>query len=477
MSSQLPHHSVPTGSVETFPTFGDDEVDPTPGLVLVYSRLHRQLPAAVAFGSALTTIGREAGNDLSIPETAVSRHHAVVERREDGCWLIDKGSTNGTIVNGVRTHAARLEPQDLVRIGDTVFRFAERGVLSYSAYRLDGSVIAAMRPVRHAVRSQLVGGWQIDRILELVEKVARTGLACVIHGESGTGKELLARTLHDASERRGPFQAINCAALPANLIESELFGYRRGAFTGAPQDKQGLVRAAHLGTLFLDEIGDMPLEAQAKLLRVLQEREVLPLGATQPERVDVRVVCATHRDLEQEVAAGRFRGDLLARLRELSVRIPPLRERREDLHPLVLHFLKRAGRPDATVTLPFMLGLAQYTWPYNVRELESAVKLAVALSDGHDLDVRHLPETVQSSLRQAQARALPAAAPSPPPPQLDRSRAPSARGGAPSEAELRQVLARHRGNIAAVGRELGKERMQVHRWLKRYAIDINDYRA
>ncbi|AKF06501.1 sigma 54-interacting transcriptional regulator [Sandaracinus amylolyticus] len=484
MAKNVPHQSVPTGSVETFPTFGDDATDPTPGLVLVYSRLHRQLPSAVAFVDPLTTIGREADNDLSIPEPAVSRYHAVVERREDGCWLIDKGSTNGTIVNGARTHGARLASQDLVRVGDAVFRFADRGVLSYSAYRLDGSVIAAMRPVRHAIRSQLVGGCQIDLLLERVEKVAKTGLACVIHGESGTGKELLARTIHDASERRGPFQAINCAALPANLIESELFGYRKGAFTGATQDKHGLVRAAHLGTLFLDEIGDMPLEAQAKLLRVLQEREVLPIGATQPERVDVRVVCATHRTLEAEVAAGRFRGDLLARLREFSVRIPPLRERREDLHPLVLHFLKRAGRPEATVTLPFMLGLAQYAWPYNVRELESAVKLAVALSDGHDIDVRHLPETVQHALRQPPAASRPVAQPSlsSPTTQPDRARfaaaaAPSSRLGTPTEAELREILARHRGNIAAVGRELGKERMQVHRWLKRYAIDINDYRG
>ena len=464
-----------TASLEAIPRL-DATSDPTPGLVLVYSRLHRQLPSAVPFSAATTSIGREPDNALPVPEAAVSRYHARVERRGEHFWLVDNGSTNGTLVNGARIREHRLAEHDVVRIGDTLFRFAAAGVVGYGAYRIDGTILEAARPVRPAIRSHLVGGYQIDLIHERVEKVARTLLACVISGESGTGKELLARTIHEASERKGPFQAINCAALPANLIESELFGYRKGAFTGATHDKLGLVRSANLGTLFLDEIGDMPLEAQSKLLRVLQEREVLPIGATQPDRVDVRVVCATHRDLEAEVAAGRFRGDLLARLREFSVRLPPLRERLEDLHPLVLHFLRRAGRPDALVTLPYMLGLSHHTWPYNVREHESAVKLSIALADGAELDVRHLPDTVQQALRDhGSPRALAAPPASQPEVRLPEGRS-TARGGTPTEPQLRAMLARHHGNIAAVGRELGKERMQVHRWLKRYAIDINDYR-
>src|SRR5690606_29163513 len=250
---------------------------------------------------------------------------------------------------------------------------------------------------------------------------------------------------------------INCAALPANLIESELFGYRRGAFTGASHDKPGLVRAAHTGTLFLDEIGDMPLEAQAKLLRVLQERQVLPLGSTSPEPVDVRVVCATHRNLEALGLRGTFRGDLLARLREFTAHLPPLRERREDLYALVRHFLAKSGRPDASVSLPYMVGLAHYDWPYNVRELESAVKLSVALSEGQpELDLHHLPEPVRQCL---QGHGEKRANAGPPPPMAEAP----ARGSAPSEAALRELLSRHRGNIAAVGRELGKERMQIHR--------------
>ncbi|HEY8431110.1 MAG TPA: sigma-54-dependent Fis family transcriptional regulator, partial [Sandaracinaceae bacterium] len=349
------HDGWTTASIEAIPAM-EATKDPTPGFVLVYSRLHRQLPSAVPFAAEVTTFGREADNVLCIPEAAVSRYHGRVERRPDGCWVIDNGSTNGVLVNGVRVSAHRLRDHDVVRVGDTLFRFASRAIYGYGPYRVDGSVIEAARQIRHGLGSGLlIGGFQIDQLLERVEKVARTQLSVVVTGESGTGKELVARTVHQASGRRGPFQAINCAALPANLIESELFGYRRGAFTGASTDKPGLVKAAHMGTLFLDEIGDMPLEAQAKLLRVLQERQVLPLGSTSPEPVDVRVVCATHRNLEELVLRGSFRGDLLARLREFTAHLPPLRERREDLYPLVRHFLAKSGRPDARVSLPYMV--------------------------------------------------------------------------------------------------------------------------
>ena len=478
MRSSTTQQPGTTASLEAFPRL-DGTLDATAGLVLVYSRLHARLPAATPLLGEGITVGREPENGLSIPEAAVSRVHARIAPAEGGWSLHDAGSTNGTFVDGVRVTEHRLREHDLVRIGDSLFRYASRGAMGYAAHRIDGTVIAPARVTKHQLRSALVGGHQIDLLLDRIDKVARTPLACVVQGESGTVKELLARTIHEASERKGALQAINCAALPANLIESELFGYKRGAFTGATQDKPGLVKAAHLGTLFLDEIGDMPLEAQAKLLRVLQERELLPIGATAAEKVDVRVVCATHRDLEALVAEGKFRGDLLARLREFAVRIPPLRERREDLYPLTLHFLRRLGRPDAIVTLPFVLGLAHYDWPYNVRELESCIKLAVALSDGAELDAKHLPDTVQRALRAVQDRAgAPPRSPASAPPAA-RSAPPIValpRGAAPSEEELRALLARHRGNIAAVGRELGKERMQIHRWLKRYGIHIDEFR-
>jgi DNA-binding NtrC family response regulator len=316
----------------------------------------------------------------------------------------------------------------------------------------------------------------MDALIERIEKVAQTELAVVVTGESGTGKELVARQLHTSSGRTGPLQAINCAALPPNLIESELFGYRKGAFTGAAADKRGLVRAAHQGTLFLDEIGDMPLEAQAKLLRVLQEKEVLPLGATTAEPVDVRVVCATHRNLDVEVAAGRFRGDLLARLRESSLELPPLRHRREDLYPLVRHFLAKAGASPMRVAFAYVLALAHYSWPYNVRELESAVRLSLALAKGSDeLDLGHLPEGVQRALEgHGKGPAVTRRLGGTTEPPVDVTHAAS---GPPSEEQLRHLLAQHEGNIAAVGRALGKERMQIHRWLKRYEIDVERYRS
>ncbi|MFN7696437.1 MAG: sigma 54-interacting transcriptional regulator [Deltaproteobacteria bacterium] len=460
-----------TASLEAMPRV--DGIEGAAGLVLVYSRSHRELPSVLCLTQSVHRIGREVdgAGDLRVPEGAVSRLHALLELRPDGVWVVDAGSTNGTLVNGVRVPAARLQEHDVVRIGDTVFRFAAHGAQDFAAYRIDGTVEASQRKHRPAVRTDLVGGHQIDALLARVEKVARTQLACVVTGESGTGKELLARTIHDTSERRGAYQAVNCAALPANLLESELFGYRRGAFTGATQDKPGLVRAAHGGTLFLDEVGDMPLEAQAKLLRVLQEREVLPLGSTTPERVDVRVVCATHRDLEAEVAAGRFRGDLLARLREFQVRLPPLRERREDMLRLTRAFLRRAERADANVSLSFMLALSHYAWPYNVRELESAVRLAVALSDGTEMKAEHLPESVRSAVRDHGRSPTPPGAPAaePRPPVV-------AHAPAPSDGELRAICARHQGNVTAIARELGNERMQVHRWLKRYGIDVEQFR-
>jgi len=461
--------------------------DPTPGLVLVYSRVFRHLPQAIPLTRSVTTIGREADNDLCIPEAAVSRYHARVEMRSEGPVLVDVGSTNGTLVNGRRVREHLLAAHDVVRVGDTLFRYAHEAIYRYGSYRIDGTVAGAARPFSHGIQHpDLIGGQQIDAILNRIDKVARTELSVVVTGESGTGKELVARELHRSRGRKGPFQAINCAALPANLIESELFGYRRGAFTGASADKVGLLTAADGGTVFLDEIGDMPLEAQSKLRRGSQEREVVPIGATSAHPIDVRVVAATHRDLDAAVAEGRFRGDLLARLREFSIDLPPLRHRREDLYFLVLHFLHKAGRVDARVEFPFMLALAHYDFPYNVRELESAVKLALALAEDGVLDLPHLPPVMQRCLEdhgrpldeESGTERRPTRLEPPTPATTHRvpALAPERRGR-PTEGELRSSLERHHGNVAAVGREFGKERMQVHRWMRHHGIDPDDYRG
>jgi sigma-54 dependent transcriptional regulator, acetoin dehydrogenase operon transcriptional activator AcoR len=325
----------------------------------------------------------------------------------------------------------------------------------------------------------LIGGYQMDRIACDLGRIAPTALSVMLLGESGTGKEVVARELHRLSGRGGRFCAINCAAIPAQLIESELFGYKRGAFSGADRDKPGLIRTAHEGTLLLDEIGDMPLEAQAKLLRVLQAKEVFPLGATAPERVDVRIVCATHRDLARMLEGGKFREDLFARLNEYQLRLPPLRERKEDIYLLARHFLARHERPDQKLTFPFMTGLIHYDWPYNVRELEACIKRCVALSDGPVFDDAQLPDAVRDAMSDY-------GVPAPPPAALPGGTLPPAPGrvlgeaqrtSIPTDHELRALLSLHKGNVAAVGRELGKARMQIHRWMKRYGIEVDDYRG
>jgi two-component system, NtrC family, response regulator AtoC len=234
----------------------------------------------------------------------------------------------------------------------------------------------------------------------------------LVRGESGTGKELVARAIHAASPRMdGPFVAVNCAALPASLLESELFGFERGAFTGAHARRKGLVEAADGGSLFLDEIGDMSLEAQARLLRVLQEREILRIGGREPVRVDLRVIAATHRDLEAMAASGQFRADLLYRLAVFPLHLPPLRERPQDIPGLIEHFLAKHGarkalrppRPDAESLRRAMA----YPWPGNVRELENFVERAVILGRFETESLRPPPSP--------KAAPVPASVPAEPP--------------------------------------------------------------
>ncbi len=249
---------------------------------------------------------------------------------------------------------------------------------------------------------QIVGASDaLQELLTLVAKVAGTNAAILIAGESGTGKEQVARAVHFHSGRaKGPFLAINCGALNENLLEAELFGYEKGAFTGATSARAGLLASADGGTIFLDEIGEMPPSLQVKLLRALQEREVLPVGGRSPVAFDARVVAATNRDLEAEVRAGRFREDLFYRLNVIPVRVPPLRERAGDVPLLARHFAARFGREMGVGEVRFapsaLAALAGYAWPGNIRELMNAVERAVALSTGEIL-VEHLPEKIRVS--------------------------------------------------------------------------------
>ncbi len=234
-----------------------------------------------------------------------------------------------------------------------------------------------------------------EPIRELQQMIGRIGPATstvLITGESGTGKELVARALHEAGDNaEGPFVTVNCGAIPEGLLESELFGHKKGAFTGAVQDKAGLFKVADGGTIFLDEVGETPLQTQVKLLRVLQEREIVPVGDTRPIAVDVRVIAATNTSLEERVGTGTFREDLFYRLNVVPIHIPPLRERREDIPLLARHFIMVFGRGEYTFSDSALTALTAYTWPGNVRELENAVENAVIMTDSPVIDTVDLP--------------------------------------------------------------------------------------
>jgi transcriptional regulator with PAS, ATPase and Fis domain len=242
----------------------------------------------------------------------------------------------------------------------------------------------------------------IERVFRIMEKVARTDSSVLITGESGTGKELVARAIHFSSERANHrFLPINCGALPENLLESELFGYKRGAFTGAGQDKVGLLKAADKGTVFFDEIGELPLALQVKLLRALQERECYPLGSNDPVAFDVRVLCATNRNLEAEAKAGRFREELLYRINVIHIELPRLRDRKDDIPLLANHFLRKydisLGRAGMRFSKHAMQVLVNYAWPGNVRELENTIERAAILAETDVIHTHDLPEKLRAT--------------------------------------------------------------------------------
>jgi transcriptional regulator with GAF, ATPase, and Fis domain len=300
----------------------------------------------------------------------------------------------------------------------------------------------------------IVGSSRALRLaLDVARRVAPSDLAVLIEGESGTGKELFARLVHARSRRAAaPFVAINCGALPESLIESELFGHVRGAFTGALRDHPGVFRAAHGGTLLLDEIGELPLRMQTRLLRVLQEREVTPLGSASPIGVDVRVIAATNRDLEAEIEAGRFRGDLYFRLVGVRLRLPPLRERREDVPALAEAALERIasepGMRRMALSRRAIAALVAHDWPGNVRELEQALRRAVAIADGDELGPEHF-----------ELGGVPA-----------RPRAESLRDL--DRALVERALRAAAGNRTVAARALGVSRVTLHRVIAKLAIDV-----
>jgi len=302
-------------------------------------------------------------------------------------------------------------------------------------------------------------------LLADVVKVARAESSALVRGETGSGKELVATALHAESGRaRGPFRALNCAALSPQLLESELFGHARGAFTGATRDYEGHFRLADGGTLFLDEVAELPLDLQAKLLRVLQEKSVLPVGARRAIAVDVRVVAATHRSLRAEVAAGRFRADLMYRLRVIPLFLPPLRERGQDIELLCTHFVaswnQRSARRVSRVAEGALRALRSYAWPGNVRELQNAIEYAFVMGSGSVITEADLPPEVRGD---------------PAPVLSHESAQPKAGGGAssihPEADKLLRAIDQAGGNRERAAQHLGISRTTLWRKLRRYGVE------
>jgi two-component system, NtrC family, response regulator AtoC len=301
----------------------------------------------------------------------------------------------------------------------------------------------------------------IQDVLRMISRLKDTRTPALIAGESGTGKELVARAIHfRGAMAKTPFVAVDCGSLVPTLMESELFGYEKGAFTGAIKTKAGLFQAANGGTIFLDEIGELPLEMQAKLLRVLQEREVRPVGSNVPINVDVRVIAATNRDLEAAYREGTFRKDLYFRLNVVTVHLPALRERRSDIPMLVHHFLNRyAPGTNLQVTPAAMKSLLQYEWPGNVRELENCVARAVTLGDRQIIDVADLPPAIRTESGDSSQRA-----------PVESSSLSTTALAEMERMTILKVFEQANGDKALAGRMLGISRATLYRKLKRYNI-------
>jgi transcriptional regulator with PAS, ATPase and Fis domain len=383
-------------------------------------------------------------------------------KRSGAKWAIDDaGSTNGSYVNGSRVQNALLEAGDFLEVGRAFLMLRSTRARLHAPLPDIDCVELLQAPLGFATLLPHVRASSMQ-----LERVASSGITLLIYGETGTGKEVLARSVHELSGRQGPFVAVNCGALPNTLVEALLFGHVRGAFSGAHADTAGFVRAAQGGTLLLDEVQDLSSLAQAALLRVLQEREVVPVGASRPIPVDVRFIATAPEPFASGARAASIRADLLARLNGLSHCILPLRERREDLGLLIAALLRKAGLSESTTPAPslsleFSVRLLRHDWPLNVRELEQLLARGWALATGGIIDAEpSVLELPNDSPAQVESRAV----------QLS-----------PEDRALRerliQELTRAKGNVAEAARALGKAPMQVRRWMQRLQVDPASFRG
>lgn len=475
--------AVPTEALLSQTAQPDDETmakspRPVPYLRLLYTKSQGIIRSSLGGRRGQPTVWRLDAGELRIgrgappdevclaDDSQVSRLHATVTapaHPEGRPTLRDEGSSNGCFVNGVRHKTAELSDGDLLRVGGSLLLL-----------RIEPSGL----PVADALVDTLIGqSLAIRRLRHEVALWAPAKCTVLLLGDSGTGKEVTARALHTLSGVKGPLVAVNCAAIPETLAESQLFGHVTGAFTGA-KAHPGYFRAAAFGTLLLDEVGELPLQLQAKLLRALEEGVITPVGSVEPQPCPVRVLAATNRNLAAEVQAGKLRGDLYARLSEIVIRLPPLRERREDILLLLGHFLGES--PPLHPLLAEALVL--YPWPWNVRELSKvATELRVRGAKLPQLTVELIAERLTITPPPPTTSPLPPTTPllppgepgplPPKPPMVPTVELPPL-----LKAELVAALQAEGGRIAQVARALGRSRQQIYRALQQHQLSPDDYR-
>ena len=453
----------------------------------------------LTFQQDVIAIGSLDDNDITLRDDTVSRFHCRIVQDDTHTLLLDLGSTNGTHINGVRVREAYLSPGDTIAVGNTQVRFnpfLEEIPVTPSQAEAFGEIVGRSVKMRE--------------IFGLLEKIAPTSATVVIEGETGTGKEVVARTLHKMSSRaQGPFIVFDCGAVPESLIESELFGHEKGSFTGAVMTRKGLFEMAQGGTIFLDELGELALDLQPKLLRVLEQREVRRVGSNQPIPINVRVIAATNRRLEEEVRAGNFREDLFYRLSVVRVFLPALHERREDIPLLINHFLQKLSfnrhplHPEQlkirSVEREAIDALTKYRWPGNVRELVNVIERACSMSDGDCIRPDDLPPHI-SGLHLTSSPYLPppqlSSSPGVTPPTSEQDPDDITRWTAlPKRADLQEkpfkeakeewisaferdyiteLLMRHGGNISQASREADIDRKYFRKLMSKHGIESDE---
>jgi len=428
----------------------------------------------IRLGLREVRIGRGREADLQLPDPSVSRLHARVFRVGQQYFLADMGSRNGTHADGRPVTQLPLEDGRTFRVGPYVIHFFQPGDSPGSGE--EPTVVASQTPSGPVPRTAfplrtdagppedspfgLVGGSaHIRKLADTIRRVAPSDVPVLIEGETGCGKELVARGIHDASDRRDrPFVVVNCGAISPDLVESELFGHEKGAFTGATAQRKGAFELAHQGTIFLDEIGELPVNLQPKLLRALEQKEIQRVGGNDTIPAEVRILAATHRNLREEIVRKAFREDLYFRIGAITIPVPPLRDRREDVPAIARHFLsgmeRRANRPLPRLSPDALDALISHDWPGNVRELRNAVQRAVVMGDGAELSAADFSFLRQDAKAPAESSAVPGLS----------------RWEQAERTNILAELARQNGNRTRTARELGIAKSTLFEKLKKYGI-------